>query len=176
MANGKSGYGFKLLTTETTPVCTISSLSLKQNTNYTVSFIAWCDSGTQSISNDLFPDDLPETSFTITTTATKYSWVLNSASSDMGSCILRFFKAGTIATNVYITDIKLESGNRSTDWTAAPEDVDAAITSVQTVTNTNTTSITAIQGQISTLISNTTITTGGTQHNLKMLITVQLTL
>ncbi|NRT88097.1 beta strand repeat-containing protein [Clostridium beijerinckii] len=65
-------------------------------------------------------------------------------------------------------NVKGEYGNTPTDWTPAPEDVDQAITSVKTVTETNTTSISAIQGQISTLISNTTITaTDGTTTQLK---------
>lgn len=64
--------------------------------------------------------------------------------------------------------VKLEEGNKATDWTPSPEDTDSAIASVKTVTETNTTSISAIQGQISTLISNTTITnTDGTTTQLK---------
>ncbi|NMF04578.1 beta strand repeat-containing protein [Clostridium beijerinckii] len=67
-----------------------------------------------------------------------------------------------------VSKMKLEKGNKSTDWTPAPEDIDQAITSVKTVTETNTTSINAIQGQISTLISNTTITAiDGTTTQLK---------
>lgn len=67
-----------------------------------------------------------------------------------------------------VSKMKLEKGNKSTDWTPAPEDIDQSIASVKTVTETNTTSISAIQGQISTLISNTTITnTDGTTTQLK---------
>lgn len=64
--------------------------------------------------------------------------------------------------------LKLEIGNKPTDWSPAPEDIDQTIASVKTVTETNTTSINAIQGQISTLISNTTITAiDGTTTQLK---------
>ncbi|MGG7199345.1 carbohydrate binding domain-containing protein [Clostridium butyricum] len=67
-----------------------------------------------------------------------------------------------------VSKMKLEKGNKSTDWTPAPEDIDQTIASVKTVTETNTTSISAIQGQISTLISNTTITAiDGTTTQLK---------
>lgn len=67
-----------------------------------------------------------------------------------------------------VSDFKVECGNITTDWTPAPEDVDASIATVKTVTESNTTSINTIQGQISTLISNTTITkTDGTTTQLK---------
>lgn len=63
--------------------------------------------------------------------------------------------------------VKIEKGNIPTDWTPAPEDVDSSISDIKTITETNTTSISAIQGQISTLISNTTVTVDGKEKTLK---------
>ena len=51
----------------------------------------------------------------------------------------------------YVALVKLEKGTKATDWTPAIEDVDSKITS-------NTTAINVQQGQIDSLISNTTIT------------------
>ncbi|ALS17741.1 hypothetical protein [Clostridium butyricum] len=67
----------------------------------------------------------------------------------------------------YICGLKLEKGNIATDWTPAPEDIENSISDVKSITETNTTSISAIQGQISTLISNTTVTVGGKEKTLK---------
>lgn len=49
-----------------------------------------------------------------------------------------------------IREVKLEKGNKPTDWTLAPEDTDAAIESVRTEL---TTEITAIPGKIETAVS-----------------------
>ncbi|NOW84271.1 putative nucleic acid-binding Zn-ribbon protein [Clostridium beijerinckii] len=77
-------------------------------------------------------------------------------------------RADSFVGTLEIYEVKIEIGNRSTDWSPAPEDIDQSIASVKTVTETNTTSINAIQGQISTLISNTTITAiDGTTTQLK---------
>jgi Carbohydrate binding domain len=55
---------------------------------------------------------------------------------------------------------KLEKGTKVTDWTPAPEDIDKKIES-------NTTSIKAINGQIDTLVKDTTITDNGTSVKLQ---------
>lgn len=47
---------------------------------------------------------------------------------------LQFYTGGTtgdLASWIELRNVKLEKGNRATDWTPAPEDVDAAISSVQ---------------------------------------------
>lgn len=72
-----------------------------------------------------------------------------------------------VSGTVTISNLKLEMGNIPTDWTPAPEDVDSSISDIKTITETNTTSISAIQGQISTLISNTTVTVDGKEKTLK---------
>lgn len=68
---------------------------------------------------------------------------------------------------VRVAKLKLEEGNQDTSWTPAPEDVDCSISDIKTITETNTTSISAIQGQISTLISNTTVIVDGKEKTLK---------
>ena len=79
-----------------------------------------------------------------------------------------FFGGGTGSdVNAYVRNVKVEKGSISTDWTPAPEDVDSSISDIKNITETNTTSISAIQGQISTLISNTTVTVDGKEKTLK---------
>lgn len=47
-------------------------------------------------------------------------------------------RTSTQNTPIYLTKFKLELGNKATDWTPAPEDVDASIALVQTNLNTHT--------------------------------------
>lgn len=72
---------------------------------------------------------------------------------------------GQLWVNTSISPNLLKKWN-GTVWETV-NDYSAAIASVTTTTNTNTTAITSIQGQITTLISNTTITTNGVTTQLK---------
>lgn len=86
-----------------------------------------------------------------------------------GSFYLYIFFGGGTGSEVdaYVRNVKVEKGNIVTDWTPAPEDIDSSISDIKNITETNTTSISAIQGQISTLISNTTVTVDGKEKTLK---------
>lgn len=67
---------------------------------------------------------------------------------------------GLAKFNFYVKKEKLEKGNKPTDWTPAPEDIDKKIES-------NTTSIKAINGQIDTLVKDTKIEDNGTVVKLQ---------
>lgn len=51
---------------------------------------------------------------------------------------------------------KIEKGNKATDWTPAPEDTQSQIDNITEITTSHTTSISTMQGQISSLISEDT--------------------
>ena len=105
---------------------------------------------------------------TLTSTWTKYTYTFTENSSGYRHHQFIFYRvSSTTGGELSLHSLKLEEGNKASDWTPATEDIDQAITSVKTVTETNTTSINAIQGQISTLISNTTITIDGQTKQLK---------
>lgn len=55
---------------------------------------------------------------------------------------------------------KIETGNKSTDWTPAPEDTQSQIDNITEITTSHTTSISTMQGQISSLISEDTTIKG----------------
>lgn len=55
---------------------------------------------------------------------------------------------------------KIETGNKATDWTPAPEDTQSQIDNITEITTSHTTSISTIQGQISSLISEDTTIKG----------------
>ena len=55
---------------------------------------------------------------------------------------------------------KIEKGNKATDWTPAPEDTQSQIDDITEITTSHTTSISTMQGQISSLISEDTTIKG----------------
>lgn len=55
---------------------------------------------------------------------------------------------------------KLEKGSKATDWTPAPEDTQSQIDNITEITTSHTTSISTMQGQISSLISEDTTIKG----------------
>ena len=91
------------------PVSTSSTLALAANTNYVVSFDYKCASGTNQFDVDFFPDTLPQTNPTATTSWQHMDWVTSSSNSAMGSAQLRFFDdfQGSGETDITITNIML---------------------------------------------------------------------
>ena len=60
---------------------------------------------------------------------------------------------GNYQSDLYVRNFKLEKGNKATDWTPAPEDTQSRIDNITEITTSHTTSISTMQGQISSLIS-----------------------
>jgi hypothetical protein len=126
LAWGNSGWGIRLTGTGATVVSALSGIApLSTSLPYSVSFRAKLTSGTsQSIDIDLFPDTLPQTAKTVTTTDTLFKWEnITSAHADMATATLRIFKpslgAGVV---VEVTDIKFEQGVDASAWTPGPRD------------------------------------------------------
>lgn len=67
---------------------------------------------------------------------------------------------GNYQSDLYVRNFKLEKGNKATDWTPAPEDTQSQIDSITEITTSHTTSISTMQGQISSLISEDTTIKG----------------
>lgn len=88
-----------------------------------------------------------------------------------GETKVRLFIAvnATEPINSYLEfiNIKLEKGNKATDWTPAPEDIDSSIESIKQITESNSTTINVMQGQITTAINNTQIVKDGQTILLK---------
>ena len=73
------------------PVFESSAMSLSTNTPYVVSFDYKCASGTNQFDVDFFPDTLPQTNPTATTSWQHMDWITSSSHSNMSSAKLRFF-------------------------------------------------------------------------------------
>ena len=115
VSGGLSGKGFTS-STNNAYLGNSQSMNLSSNKNYCVSFLAWCSVGTVSFRVDLFPDTLPEYLVNVNATKTTYSYIFNSASTDMQNCSLRFFALITTGATVYITDIILQEGTNPSAW------------------------------------------------------------
>ena len=69
------------------------------------------------------------------TTWTRFSFTLNLATAT-NACAFIFYKGNNAnSLGISLKNIKLEKGNKATDWTPAPEDVDAATAAAQTTAN-----------------------------------------
>lgn len=69
---------------------------------------------------------------------------------DLGTA-LRVYMNHTINTSVQICLIKVEEGNKSTDWTPAPEDVDQSINNVDGKVSTLNTTVNTVSNKVATI-------------------------
>ena len=89
------------------------------------------------------------------------SWIIFKTPANAEKYYFTPFVYGIGDATVWLANMQLEKGNKPTDWTLAPEDVDSAIGNVKEITESNSTTIGIMQGQISTAINNTQITKDG---------------
>ena len=98
---------------------------------YTISFVAKCDSNVQLEIKD---DSYNNAALAYATIDSK-DWKLYSTTFVVGikkDTPNVFFLTRQDSATIYIKKIKLELGNKNTDWTPAPEDVDEAINTERT--------------------------------------------
>ena len=101
---------------KTIPEVRSSVLNLTPNTSYVVTFDYRTTGGTNKFNVDLFPDSLPETRLTATTTNQHYTWKVSSSNNDIKSCQLRFFDDQQEANekDIIITNVKMSKVVEST--------------------------------------------------------------
>lgn len=83
------------------------------------------------------------------------------------NCNLSFY--GTYDSGVFpvVKEVKVELGTKATDYTEAPEDIEGEINNIKEITTSQSTTISVMQGQISTAINNTQIVKDGQTILLK---------
>ena len=139
-ASWRSGYGVTLLTTSDNPTFQTSNLNGSGafiiGETYTLSFTAKAD-GATNVYTDLFPDTISgifgNAQREVTTTPRKIviTGVLTS-SADLENVYLRFWRMPSEPKfAIQIWDIKLEKGNKATDWSPAPEDIDGDVSALE---------------------------------------------
>lgn len=125
------------------------------NEIYTVSFYAKASVANTTITPSRSVAD-SASAVTLTTTWKRYTGTIRStATSDSGSLS---FSVNNINATYYIAAVKLEKGNKATDWSPAPEDVDEKFTNYSTTTQMNnaiTQAVTAESNSIKLEVSNT---------------------
>ena len=136
---------------------------VEPNTEYTVSFrVGYSDNGRLGIGSFISGNNIWSGYGYFNFTANKL--FTKTFTTKNGETKIRLFVAvaNTAPINSYLEfiNLKLEKGNKATDWTPAPEDIENRIES-------NTTQITAQQGKIEALISDTSIVENGATKKLK---------
>lgn len=127
------------------------------NEIYTVSFYAKASVANTTITPSRSMAD-SASAVTLTTTWKRYTGTIRStATSDSGTLS---FSVNNINATYYIAAVKLEKGNKATDWSPAPEDVDSSISAVDnkvtTISNQYTSLSQSLTSLTATVNSNTT--------------------
>jgi phage minor structural protein len=130
-ATWRSGYGVTLPTTSDNPTFQTSNLNgggaFAIGETYTLSFTAKAE-GTTNVYTDLYPDTIGgifgNAQREVTTTPRKIVMTdVLTSSADLENVYLRFWRMPSEPKfAIQIWDIKLEKGNKATDWSPAPED------------------------------------------------------
>lgn len=157
-----SNKAVKIKGTSTTDSYRLIANVFKENGYYTISF--W---GKANKAFNLKIHEGGNIAFgtaALTTTWKYYTYTLNVKDANTNN---RFYFGGGCSWKntdvfVYIAFPKLEKGNKATDWSPAPEDVDSKIATVESKLTTQGTQLTAIQGNISSKIWQQDITTAVT--------------
>jgi len=106
---GLSDWEITMTGDGSTAVATASARAWTTGQTHTVSFIAWVDGATSvTLSNDLFPDTLPQQNFTLSATPQVYTWSFSSTHADMAVGRFRFFSP-SLATGrvIHIKDVQV---------------------------------------------------------------------
>ena len=103
------------------------------NQIYSYSFLAKASVDGVTIHPSRSLADTSETKHFLTTEWKRYEGNINcTLTADTGTLSIIVNHSETTNPKIYITKIKLELGNKATDWTPAPEDVDEAINTERT--------------------------------------------
>lgn len=132
------------------------------NEIYTVSFYAKASVANTTITPSRSMADRAS-AVTLTTTWKRYTGTIRSAAtSDSGTLS---FSVNNINATYYIAAVKLEKGNKATDWTPAPEDTDSSILGLEATTKTLSTQYTSLNQSLTNLTA--TVNSNTTKINSK---------
>lgn len=159
--------GIKIVTTSTTTsgsiICRLSNLKLPYNGKYSFSADISASSNC-TISHIDICDATVISNIALTTTAKRIAGSTN-VNQHTGSPYYGFcdIEASNLASGItiYIKNLKIEEGNKATDWTPAPEDItqdaqdkaNAALNAAKTYTNSE---ITVVNGKINLKVDSST--------------------
>lgn len=175
-------------------MCQWTNLSIKPNTEYTLSFYAKASVNGAKHYSYLYPDavvvgsnssgattDAPDGALitTLTTEWKRYwvTWKTHSTLSGTKSMIpMRILSSlATTGVTTYICGVHFEEGNRSTDWSPSPEDVsqdatnksNQALTDAKNYTNTQITTVNNKVASIQTDLNGITSRVTNTENNIQ---------
>lgn len=157
-----SNKAVKIKGTSTTDSYRLIANIFKENGYYTISF--WAKASKVFNLKIHEGGNIAFGTAALTTIWKYYTYTLNVKDANTNN---RFYFGGGSSWKdtdvfVYIAFPKLEKGNKATDWSPAPEDVESKIATVESKLTTQGTQLTAIQGNISAKIWQQDITTAVT--------------
>lgn len=132
-------------------------LHFKRNTDYTLSFTAFCapnaERGKRVIVHQVGADgNSPQISlnYELTTEPKRYVLHFKSADIDKQSFSLIFYNTSN-TSDYYITDVMYETGNKASDWREAPEDTAEKFSAINQTIDSIATRVQDAEGNITTL-------------------------
>jgi uncharacterized delta-60 repeat protein len=122
--SGQTVRALRLYNNNGSPYASSSAaMALKTDTDYVVTFEAWCDAGADiPLQSDLLPDTLPEYALMVSSVPQTFRVVFNSSNPDMlNNPVMRFFHYNP-GRYIYVTNIKFTPPTR-----VAYHDVDSGL-------------------------------------------------
>lgn len=137
---------------------------------YTMSCYARCISGSTKLRLQYGKNPYPSKEIIINSTDNseweKYTFTFK-FNEDTNNLTNIYFGAGSTQGTIQVCGMLLQEGAKSGTWVSAPEDIDSSIEDVKQITESNSTTINVMQGQIATAINNTQIVKDGQTILLK---------
>lgn len=96
---------------------------------------------------------------------TRYSFTFTASSTSTSRIDFESSNVNTIGGNLYVCGYKLETGNKATDWTPAPEDVEQEITTTNSNVSSLQSSVSVLQSQIALKVEQSNIDSAVTTIN-----------
>ena len=103
------------------------------SSSYVLSFLAWTLTDTRDLRAELYPNTLPGSTVTVTTTPNLFSLAWVTTSTDIIGSTLRFIAQSGIP-DIYVCNVKLEVGTVRTQWSPSVHD---SINDLNPLTNYN---------------------------------------
>ena len=137
---------------------------------YTMSCYARCISGSAKLRLQYGKKPYPRKEIIINSTDNskweKYTFTFK-FNEDTNSLTNIYFGAGSTQGTIQVCGMLLQEGAKSGTWVYAPEDIDSSIEFIKEITESNSTTINVMQGQINAAINNTQIVKDGKTILLK---------
>lgn len=132
------------------------TISCEPNTEYVIS--AWVKGGNTTTTIQSYCDNATRlseawSSSSVVGTSWKRYWAVWRTGASQTSLPIRIEPTNSSNCDLYICGLMVEKGNKASDWSPAPEDVDSSIASVQTQVTTTSNKVATIETNLNSITS-----------------------